>query len=378
MYKQALRPAWAEIHLDHLAHNIQSVRGKLAPGTEIMGIIKADGYGHGAVPVARVLRENGVAAFGVATLGEAIALREAGAVEEIVILGLTPSLYAETLVEYNLTPVVMSFENASAVSEAARSAGKTMHAYLAIDTGMGRIGLLAHDLSTVEEARRICSLSHLGVKGLFSHFATADAADKTFAKQQRDLFLTYLDALRAAGVDPGKRTLANSAAVMELPDAHFEVVRPGIVLYGCYPSGEVDPNNLSIRPAMSVKASIVRLARVPKGFSVGYGRRFIAPRESLIATFPLGYADGLPRPYSGSGHVLVRGHVAPLAGNICMDQCMADVTDVPGVAQGDEAVFMGTDGIHTILADDIAAATGTINYEIVCAFGQRLPKIYVR
>ena len=165
---------------------------------------------------------------------------------------------------------------------------------------------------------------------------------------------------------------------MEIPSVHFEAVRPGIVLYGCYPSSEVNKSQLSIKPVMSVKANIMRLVRVPVGFSVGYGRKFIAARESVIATLALGYADGYPRPYSSVGKVLVGGKIAPLAGNICMDQCMVDVTDVPGVKEGDEVVLMGTDGIHTILADDIGDATGTINYEIVCAFGQRLPKIYIR
>jgi alanine racemase len=165
---------------------------------------------------------------------------------------------------------------------------------------------------------------------------------------------------------------------MELPTTHFDMVRPGIILYGCYPSSEVEQSALEIKPVMSVKANIVRLVRVPVGFSVGYGRKFIAERESMIATLSLGYADGYPRPYSSVGWVLVGGKVAPLAGNICMDQCMVDVTDVPGVKEGDEVVLMGIDGIHTILADDIASATGTINYEIVCAFGQRLPKVYIK
>ena len=173
------------------------------------------------------------------------------------------------------------------------------------------------------------------------------------------------------------RTLANSAAIMEIPSAWFDQVRPGIILYGCYPSGEVDRNQLELKPVMSVKANIVHLKKVPIGTTISYGRRFTATRESLIATIPLGYADGFPRPYSMKGHVLVNGVKAPLAGNICMDQCMVDVTDVPYVRLGDEVTVMGKDGIHEILADDIAEATGTINYEIVCAFGQRLPKVYV-
>lgn len=378
MYQEAKRSAWVEINLTHLDNNIKNIKRKVGPSVEIMGIIKADGYGHGAIPVAEVLRQNGVNAFGVATLQEAIALREAGATETIVMLGLTPSEYAETLVQYDLTPVVMSSENARAFSDAAHKAGKTVEGYVAIDTGMGRIGYLADDLSALEDIKIIAALTHFRMKGVFSHFATADAADKNFAHLQESKYQAFIIAMEQAGIKVPSKTFANSAAIMELPTAHFNTVRPGIVLYGCYPSGEVDPAELDIKPVMSVKANIVRLVRVPIGFSVGYGRKFVAQRESLIATLSLGYADGYPRPYSAFGWVLVGGKVAPLAGNICMDQCMVDVTDVPGVQEGDEVILMGSDGIHTILADDIALATGTINYEIVCAFGQRLPKVYVK
>ncbi len=378
MYQKAKRAAWVEINLANLDYNIKSIQRKEGPDKEIIGIIKADGYGHGAVPVAQVLRQNGVQAFGVATLEEAIALRDAGSTETIVILGLTASEYADILVQYDLTPVVMSRENAKAISDAALKAGKTVEGYVAVDTGMGRIGYLADDLTAVSDIKKIVALPNFRIKGLFSHFATADAADKSFAHVQESKFNRFADAVAEAGIQIPTKTFANSAAIMELPTAHFDAVRPGIVLYGCYPSSEVDPAQLDIRPVMSVKANIVRLVRVPIGFSVGYGRKFIAQRESLIATLPLGYADGYPRLYSAFGWVLVGGKVAPIAGNICMDQCMVDVTDVPGVKEGDEVILMGTDGTHTILADDIANATGTINYEIVCAFGQRLPKVYLK
>lgn len=378
MYQEAKRSAWVEINLTHLDSNIKNILRKVGPAVEVMGIIKADGYGHGAVPVAEVLRQNGVKTFGVATLHEAIALRESGATETIVLLGLTPSEYAETLVKYDLTPVVMSSENAKAFSDAAAKEDKTIEGYVAIDTGMGRIGYLADDFSAVDDIKKITALSNFRMKGVFSHFATADATDKSFARLQESKYLTFIHALEEAGIKVPTKTFANSAAIMELPSVHFDTVRPGIVLYGCYPSSEVDPAALEIKPVMSVKANIVRLVRVPVGFSVGYGRKFIAERESMIATLSLGYADGYPRPYSSRGWVLVGGKVAPLAGNICMDQCMVDVTDVPNVKEGDEVILMGTDGTHTILADDIASATGTINYEIVCAFGQRLPKVYIK
>lgn len=378
MYKEALRPAWAEINLTNAAFNIKNIKNKVGPGVRVMGIIKADGYGHGSVKMAEVLSENGVSSFGVATLEEAITLREAGFSGEVVVLGLTPDLFAETIVEYDLTPVTCSSENAAAFSREGEKAGKIISGYVALDSGMGRIGYLPGDSRAVKDVEKISHFSHFRIKGLFSHFATADEADKTYATQQESEFLTFYDKLLNHGIAVPERTLCNSAGIMGIPTAYFDTVRPGIILYGCYPSDEVDRSQLEIKPVMSVKASIVQLKKVGPDFSVGYGRRFISKRDSLIATIPLGYADGLPRPYSAFAEVLIRGVRAPLAGNICMDQCMIDVTDVPGVQPGDEVILMGSDGTNTILADDIGKATGTINYEVVCAFGQRLPKVYTR
>ena len=378
MYKNALRPAWVEINLNNLDFNIKNIKAKIG-GREMIGVIKADAYGHGSVKVAEVLRENGCKTFAVATLHEAVTLREAGAKEEIIILGLTPDMYASTIVDYDITPVVCNSENAAAFDAAAKAAGKTIKGLLAVDTGMGRIGYLADETDyAIEDVKKIQALDNFKIKGMFSHMSTADAADKTYSHQQEEKYNKFYEALTAAGIDIPFRTLANSASIMELPSVHFDACRPGIILYGCYPSDEVDVNQLAIKPVMSVKANIVHLKDVPENFSVGYGRKFISERPSKIATLALGYADGYPRPYSPFGKVLVNGCVAPLAGNICMDQCMVDVTDVPDVKVGDEVIIMGTDGKNTILADDIAKATGTINYEIVCAFGQRLPKVYVK
>ena len=378
MYKNALRPAWVEINLNNLDFNIKNIKAKIGD-REMIGVIKADAYGHGSVKVAEVLRENGCKTFAVATLHEAVTLREAGAKEEIIILELTPDMYASTIADYDITPVVCNSENAAAFDAAAKAAGKTVKGLLAVDTGMGRIGYLADETDyAIEDVKKIQALDNFKIKGMFSHMSTADAADKTYSHQQEEKYNKFYEALTAAGIDIPFRTLANSASIMELPSVHFDACRPGIILYGCYPSDEVDVNQLAIKPVMSVKANIVHLKDVPENFSVGYGRKFISERPSKIATLALGYADGYPRPYSPFGKVLVNGCVAPLAGNICMDQCMVDVTDVPDVKVGDEVIIMGTDGKNTILADDIAKATGTINYEIVCAFGQRLPKVYVK
>lgn len=378
MYKEAIRPVWAEINLSNLDYNIKNIKAKLGSGTKIIGVVKADGYGHGSVKVAEVLRANGVDTFAVSTLQEAIVLREAGATEQIISLSLTPNFYSNVLVEYDITPVISSLENARAISKTAAEVGKTVSGFIAADTGMGRIGYLTWDENAVSEIKEISQLPNFKIAGLFSHMSTADSADKTFSRQQEQCFNEFYDKLIAAGIEIPLRTFANSASVMELPSVYFDAVRPGIILYGCYPSDEVDKSSLSLKPVMSVKATISHLKDVPAGFSVSYGREFISKRPSKIATIALGYADGYPRPYAPKGEVIVNGVKAPLAGNICMDQCMIDVTDVPDVKVGDEVIVMGSDGKNTILADDIAKATGTINYEIICAFGQRLPKVYVR
>ena len=378
MYKGAMRAAWAEINVTNLDHNIKQIKNKIGPKVKFTGIIKADGYGHGAIKCASVLRANGVDSFGVATLSEAIKLRNAGfEIEQIIILGITPEPYADVLAEYNLTPVVCSYENAEAISKAARKAGKTLSCYIAVDTGMGRIGYNPEDPASVADVKMISTLSNITIEGLFSHFATADEADKNYSHMQENRYAGFYKALLAADIVPPMLTLANSAAVMEIPGAHFNQARPGIILYGLYPSNQVDRSLIDLKPVMSVKANIVHLKKVPAGTSISYGRKWTATRDSLIATIPLGYADGFPRPYSMKGEVIVNGVKAPIAGNICMDQCMIDVTNVPYVRLGDEVTVMGTDGIYEISADEIAEATGTINYEIACAFGQRLPKVYV-
>ena len=378
MYKEALRPVWAEINLSNLDYNIKNIKAKIGD-REMIGVIKADAYGHGSVKVAEVLRENGCRIFAIATLQEAITLREAGAKEEIIILGLTPDMYADTIVKYDITPVFCDSANAKAFSDAAAKAGKIVSGLIAVDTGMGRIGYLADDLDyAAEDLKKVAALPNFRIRGMFSHMSTADAFDKAYSHQQEAKYNRFYEAMTAAGIEIPFRTLANSASVMEIPSVYFDACRPGIILYGCYPSDEVDVNQLSLKPVMSVKANIVHLKDVPAGFSVGYGRKYISEKPSKIATIALGYADGYPRPYSAQAKVIVNGVIAPIAGNICMDQCMIDVTDVPDVKVGDEVIVMGTDGKNTILADDIAKATGTINYEITCAFGQRLPKVYVK
>ena len=242
---------------------------------------------------------------------------------------------------------------------------------------MGRVGFL-QGKDSITEILGIQSLPNIKIKGIFSHFATADEADKTYARQQLASFKRFRKELEDAGVKVEFLTHANSAGLLELPDSRLDAVRPGIILYGCYPSAEVNRSLIDLRPAMTLKANIVFLKKVPPGFSVSYGRKFVTERESMIATLPIGYADGYPRFLSGKGRVLVRGQYAPVVGNICMDQCMIDVTDIPHVRKYDEVVLFGSQGENQILADEIAEKTGTINYEIVCRIGQRVPRVYLR
>ena len=378
MYKDAIRAAWAEINITNLDYNIKQIKDKVGPGKKITGIIKADAYGHGAIKVATVLRANGIESFGVATLSEAVRLRKAGfIIEEIIVLGLTPDPYIDTIIEYRLTPVVCDYENAEAISRAAAKANIIINGYLAIDTGMGRIGYDTDNSSSIDDIRMIMNLPNFRIAGLFSHFAAADSLDKTYTTVQEQRFMVFYKKLLNAGIPIPCRTLANSAAIMEVASSHYEMVRPGIIMYGCYPSAEVDRSQIDLRPVMSIKANIVQLKKVPAGNSISYGRKFTTRQDSLIATIPIGYSDGLPRPYSTKGKVIVNGVFAPIAGTICMDQCMIDVTHVPYPRLSDEVTIMGKDGIYEISAEDIAKATNTINYEVLCAFGQRLPKVYV-
>lgn len=375
MFREAKRAAWAEINLTHIDHNIKQIKEKVG-NKQIIAVVKADGYGHGALAVSQVMLKNGVKMLAVATLQEAITLREGGIQCPIVLLGITPELYGDLVVAYDLIPTVSSLENAQALSRAACHGGTILQALVAVDTGMGRIGFLPEEAS-IAPIVEMDRLSNLKIKGILSHFATADEKDKTYANGQLEKYKTFTQRLVSSGLQLEICSLANSAAVMEIPDAYFDAVRPGIILYGCYPSQEVDRNKLSLKPAMSVKANIIHLKTVPSGFSVSYGRKFTTEKESLIATLPLGYADGYPRFLSGKARVIVNGMYAPIAGSICMDQCMVDVTHVPHVKLGDEVVLMGEQGGLTILADEIGEKSGTINYEVVCGFGQRLPKVYI-
>lgn len=371
------RDAWIEISVANIKYNIKQIQAK-AGHSKLVGVIKADAYGHGAVNYAKALDEQGVDTFAVATIPEAIQLREAGfSSQQMIVLGIAPEESIADILKYDIISVVCELSFAEKLSEAAAKIGKTANCMIAIDTGMGRIGYTHCDESTLVEIKKICSLKCLEIFGLFSHFATADAEDKGYAEEQHKKYDDFYAEITKSGVAVKNRILANSAAIMEMPGTHYDYVRPGIILYGIYPSKEVDRRRLDLKPVMTVKAKVIYLKTVEAGVSIGYGRTYKAPSTRRIATLPVGYADGLPRLCSNKGRVIVNGYYAPIVGNVCMDQCMIDVTDIPDVKLGDTVIVMGKEGKLSVTADDIGDQALTIPYEITCGFGQRLEKIVV-
>ncbi len=374
MLLEALRPVWAEINLSNAGHNIEQIK-KRAAKSEVIGIIKANAYGHGAVEYANMLIEHGIKRVGVAAISEAAALREGGIDCPIIMLGLTPAMYHPAILEYNITPVVSNFENAKSFSDLSKD--KEIELWVAVDTGMGRVGVQPNE-EGINEIQKISQLPNVKIGALFSHFAKADETDKSYTKQQIAHFTHVYDELIKRGVHISQKTIANSAGIIDHPEAHYDIVRPGIILYGCYPSDEVDKSIIDLKPVMTIKANITLLKKVPSGTLISYGGIFETKRESLIATLPLGYADGYPRALTGKTHVIIHGQFAPIVGKICMDQCMIDVTDIPNVKEGDEVILLGTDGKLTISAEELGQKTGTINYEILSRMGNRIPRVYVK
>lgn len=371
-----MRPVWAEIDLNAVAHNIQGLRKITIPSAKILAIVKANSYGHGAEEISKVLLKNGADELGVALLDEALALREAGFDVPILILGFTPVTQVADVVRYNLKQTVFSWELAKALSDAAVEAGTKAVIHIKIDTGMGRIGFPPR-IQTIETILKISRLPGIEIEGLFSHFACADEHDQSFTRAQFALFMDFDSQLRKAGLEIPVRHVANSATLIEFPEMHLEMVRPGVSLYGMYPSPNVSHEKVKLKPVMTLKARVAYLKEVPAGTTVSYGRTHTTAAATRIATLPLGYADGYNRLLSSRGEVLIHGHRAPVVGRVTMDQIMVDVGHIDGVHVMDEAVLIGTQGGETILADDIAQKIGTINYEITCMVSNRVPRKYL-
>lgn len=364
------RPVWTEIDLLAIDYNVRKIRSLLSINTRLCAVVKADAYGHGAVPVAQAVLEAGADQLAVAILSEGIELRRAGITAPILILGYTPSNQASLVVTSGLTQTVFSWQMAKALSDEATLAGQNVKVHLKIDTGMGRIGILPKDAA--DFATSVTALPNLEIEGVYTHFATADSHNKTFCREQFACFQEALAAIAERGIHVPIRHCANSAATIDIPEMHLDMVRAGIVLYGLLPSNEIE-KKIELLPAMKLKAQVAYVKELPPGTPISYGATYITDSPRRIATLPVGYADGWSRLLSNKGKVIIQGRPAPLVGRICMDQCMADVTDIPNVLIDDEVLLFGG---KELPVEEVAQQLGTINYEVVCMVGKRVPRFY--
>ena len=361
-----------KIDLDIIARNFDAIREKA--GVPVMAIIKADAYGHGAIQVAKLLQDK-CAFFGVSSMLEAMELRQAGLSTPILVLGHTPVSAFPTAILEGIRPTIFHYEDAVALSQAAAELGMQAPFHYAVDTGMNRIGFQVTE-ADADLCARIARLPNLITEGLFSHFATADCADLTRSRRQAALFDKFSSMLAQRGVSIAIRHLDNSAGLMNFP-THYDMVRSGIVTYGMYPSGEVDPRLLKLEPALQWLSRVTHVKTLPAGQEIGYGGTYVTTRDTVVATIPVGYADGYRRNLSGKFHVLIRGRKAPILGRICMDQMMVDVTHIPGVSLNDKVVLVGRYDEESITMEQIAAQADSFNYEFVCGISRRVPRIYV-
>ena len=364
---------YVKIDLDVIESNIDAIRAQV--GVDVMAVIKADAYGHGAVQVARLLQDK-CSFFGVSSILEAMELRRAGIYNPILILGQTPIRAFPTLVQAEIRPTIFHYDAAVALSNAAQLLGKDAAFHLAVDTGMSRIGFQATE-EDADICAEIANLPGLVCEGIFSHYATADCEDLSKSRAQAELFDKFCRMMKDRGVEIPIRHMDNSAGLMNFPN-HYEMVRSGIVTYGMYPSDEVDPGLLNIRPALQWLSRVTHVKTLPAGREISYGGTYVTTRETRVATIPVGYADGYRRCLSGNFYVLIRGKKAPILGRVCMDQMMVDVTDIPDVTLNDRVVLVGKSGDEEITMEQLAAAMDTINYEVVCGISRRVPRVYCR
>ena len=371
---ESIRPVWAEVNLDNIRSNIREIK-KLTKDKEIIAVVKADAYGHGAIDVAPVLIEEGASKLAVAVITEALELRAAGIGTDIMILGYTPLTFSEKLIVENIEQTVYSLDYARGLSREALKLNTKAKIHLAIDTGMGRIGFLPDE--DLEDIIKVCSLPGLDIVGIFTHFASADEKDKSYTYEQFKKFKNICSELEKRGIHIPLKHSSNSAAIMDLNETYLDGVRPGIITYGYYPSNEVQLEKLKLKPALTLKTNVVHLKKLKEDMYVSYGRAFKTEKETMIATLPIGYADGYTRLLNGKAKVIIRGQLAPVVGKICMDQCMVDVTNIKDIKLGDEVILIGEDNGVKFNADDIAQLIGTINYEIICMLKNRVPRIYL-
>ena len=370
------RPVWAEIDLDALKNNVQEMRRITDLNAQLMAVVKANGYGHGIEQTASTALQSGATWLGVALLQEAVLLRDKGITAPILVLGYTPVDDAVEVINHDISQTIFTVEDARAFAVAAHRLGKKAKVHIKIDTGMGRLGFSLQG-DTLDKIRSLSQLPGLDIEGIFTHFATADDSDKSFAEEQFMRFQQLLKQLAAHHIYIKWRHCANSASVIDLPYTHLDLVRPGIALYGYYPSPYVNRALVKLLPVMSLKARVAFVKEVAEGCSISYGRKYIAKKKTFIATIPLGYGDGYSRLLSNQGEVLIRGKRAPVVGRVCMDQLMVDVGHLPDVQQGDEVVLLGRQEGEEITADELAGKLGTISYEVLCMISERVPRVYL-
>jgi alanine racemase len=367
------RPTLCFVDLDALRWNFRQIRSKVGPQVKILSMVKANGYGHGATAIATALAAEGSDAFGVATLEEGVELRQTSIKEPILVLAGAYAEQVDRFFDHRLTPVVYDVESLKQLDAVVHSSDRDLQIHLKVDTGMGRLGLLAAEVDSWLPT--IKKLKALKIEGVFSHFSHAESVEGHYTREQLRIFREVIERLRSGGIEPSVVHLANSAATITLPAAYFDMVRPGLMLYGIYPSPAM-ANQISLKPVLSWKTQVLQVKKVPAGTSISYGQTFITQRKSLIAILPIGYADGYPRLLSNRGEVLVNGKRAPVVGRVCMDLTMIDVTDIGEIRQGDEVVLLGRQGDAEISADEMAAWASTISYEILTSIGARVTRIH--
>jgi len=364
---------FARINIDNLRYNISQMKSLRKSDMKIMTIIKADAYGHGAVWIAKRIQDLSDY-YGVATIDEAIELRQAGVTMPIIIIGYTDSSDYERLIEYDITQAVYDVEECKLLSDMAIAAGKKVKVHIKVDTGMSRIGFPVTEYG-IAQAVKLKDMEGLEIEGIFTHYAKADEVNKNYSYQQKKKFLHFIECLERAGITFALKHIDNSAGTMELDDDDFDMVRIGIVTYGLYPSEQVD-KSVVIKPVMSLVAHVAHVKTVPAGVGVSYGWTYVTCKETKIATVTAGYADGYPRALSNQGRVIIHGQYAPIIGRVCMDQIMVDVTDIPDVSVKDEVVLIGGQGDSYVSVEEVAAPAASFNYELVCNIGRRVPRVY--
>ncbi len=375
--------AWAEINLDNVAHNISCIRKRLSTGTKLLAVIKADGYGHGYKEVAKVAVENGADFFGVASADEAMQLRRNGFTTPILILGPVDDDEFVHVVDSDVSTTVFDVNIAKRISSVAVALGKQAKIHIKVDTGMSRIGYVvaggeADKRAIIDEIIAIGNMPNITIEGIFTHFAKADDSAGDFTRIQFERFISLCDDLKAKGLDIPLRHCCNSGGIVNYPEYHLDMVRSGIITYGYSPSVDTDISELNLRPAMQLKSKVTDVKRIGAGIGVGYGGTYETAEPIDVATFGIGYADGYFRSLSNKAQVIVGGSIARVIGRVCMDQTMADVTEIKNIKIGDEVILFGTDGNNTITVDSVAALAGTINYEVLSVVGKRVPRVYIK